>query len=455
MKVRTALLATTVFVSPAIAQERQLIEEGRRLFFNETFNGNGRTCGTCHPANQNFTIDADFIATLPPDDPLFVAEFNPALAGLENPTLMREFGLILENLDGFDQPPVFRGVPHVLGLRNTITAAPGGLANATGWSGDGSPGTGSLREFAIGAVRQHFPKTLARVEGVDFRLPTEAELDALEAFQLSLGRQAERGPLDQVTFADPDVDAGKRLFFGGDGANRSCSFCHGNVGANDNDGLNQNFDTGTRRVNRLDPDAFAGTVLPPDGGFGLDPLTDQIGFENGAAGRGDGTFNTPSLIEAADTPPFFHDNSAATIANAATFYTTVIFAASPSGGGDPFNLTPGQVDRVGAFLRVMNAHENVANSNRLSTEAQRLRGAEASARIIEVIAETEDAIQVLQEARVGQFRETIPQLQAAHSLELQALGERDDAQRNRLLAQAQNLKRSGAQALLSREVASR
>ena len=26
-----------------------LIEEGRRLFLDETFDGNGRTCGTCHP----------------------------------------------------------------------------------------------------------------------------------------------------------------------------------------------------------------------------------------------------------------------------------------------------------------------------------------------------------------------------------------------------------------------
>ena len=58
----------------------------------------------------------------------------------------------------------------------------------TGWSGDGAPGTGSLREFAIGAVTQHFTKTLARTAGRDFRLPTEHQLDAMEAFQLSLGR---------------------------------------------------------------------------------------------------------------------------------------------------------------------------------------------------------------------------------------------------------------------------
>ncbi len=96
--------------SPAYAQGmggdpafEALVVQGQVIFFNETFDGNGRTCGTCHPANNNFTIDPAFIATLPDDDPLFVAEFNPHLKkNFENPKLMREFGLFLENQDGFD-----------------------------------------------------------------------------------------------------------------------------------------------------------------------------------------------------------------------------------------------------------------------------------------------------------------------------------------------------------------
>ena len=39
-----------------------------------------------------------FIATLPGDDPLFVAENNEDLAELEDPTLMRQFGLIRANM---------------------------------------------------------------------------------------------------------------------------------------------------------------------------------------------------------------------------------------------------------------------------------------------------------------------------------------------------------------------
>ncbi|HVG19201.1 MAG TPA: hypothetical protein VNI02_09110, partial [Blastocatellia bacterium] len=87
--------------NPSTALE-QLITEGRNSFFNDKFGGNGRTCGSCHREQNNLTIDPEFIATLPPTDPLFVAEFNPALSqNFENPVLMRKFGLILENVDGF------------------------------------------------------------------------------------------------------------------------------------------------------------------------------------------------------------------------------------------------------------------------------------------------------------------------------------------------------------------
>jgi hypothetical protein len=73
----------------------KLVGQGRQVFLNEGFDGNGRTCGTCHVESNNFTIDPKFISTLPQSDPLLVAETNPALGSLENPNLMRNFGLIL------------------------------------------------------------------------------------------------------------------------------------------------------------------------------------------------------------------------------------------------------------------------------------------------------------------------------------------------------------------------
>lgn len=76
---------------------------GARLFFDETFAGNGRSCGSCHPAANNFTIDAPFVAGLhatQPLNPLFVNE-NPAfnLGPLEEPFLLQQNALVEENVD--------------------------------------------------------------------------------------------------------------------------------------------------------------------------------------------------------------------------------------------------------------------------------------------------------------------------------------------------------------------
>lgn len=58
----TALLAIPMTAAatgilPQSYPNAELINDGRRIFFNETFDGNGRTCGTCHPATNNFALD--------------------------------------------------------------------------------------------------------------------------------------------------------------------------------------------------------------------------------------------------------------------------------------------------------------------------------------------------------------------------------------------------------------
>lgn len=419
---------------------RRLIERGRQLFMNETFDGNGRTCASCHPPTNNFTIDPDFIASLPDDDPLFVAEFNPDLAELEDPELMRRFGLITENADGFDRPGVLRGVPHTLGLRISTAVNPAGeealtradgstVRDATGWSGDGAPGDGSLRSFAIGAVVQHFPKTLNRVAGVDFRLPTAAELDALEAFQLSLGRQREI-ELATMNFADPDVQTGKDLF-DGVGINRGCSFCHSNAGANDADGFNRNFATNAANLTNMAARRFD-PRMPGDGGFDLEPEFQIPGIA--PKFHGNGSMNTPSLVEAADTGPFFHNNSAKTIEDAVRFYTTRTFSSD-----DPFRLSAAQVRQLAAFLRALNALENVRNLGVLAEDAQRQREEQARQTIQVVIADTDDAIEVLTSGPLDLYPEAVGLLEQALALAEAARAANQTATRNASLRQFQTL----------------
>lgn len=362
--------------------QAELIERGRQIFEYETFDGNGRTCATCHPAQNNFTLDPKYIARLRRTDPLFVAETDPRLAELENSAMLRRYALITENVDGFDQPGVLRGVPHVLGLELSLKPGPDfPLTDMTGWSGDGAPRGGSLREFAVGAVEQHFTKSLARVPGRDFRVPTEDELDALLAYQLSLGQHelldVEPGEEGVLEFRDASAERGMILFDTPvhEGANTSCFSCHYKAGANDEDlddgGHNNNFATGTNRL----PTAPA-CLLPADGGFGKAPSTSTGGKPGCDAGdpargiaRGDGTFNVPSLVAAAETPPFFHNNSATTLEQAIAFYTTDTFKESPAGEGHAFQLDDADIRDLAAFLRAVNAYENVVEAIRYIDQA--------------------------------------------------------------------------------------
>lgn len=437
------------------------IEEGRRLFFEETFSGNGRTCGTCHRENNNLTIDPTFIGTLGPLDPLFIAENDNQLAQLENPPVMRGTGDILENLDGFANPGVLRGVPHTLALSLSLKPDSNvqgrGFANALGWSGDGSPtgetltillnpppstGTtshltvGNLRDFALGAVRQHFTKRLNRVPNVDFRFPSLSELNDMEAFQLSLGRQVElrlnpsnRNPLI-LKGALPAQ--GQTLFQTPFGA-AACNNCHFNAGATTgsppND-INGNFNTRVERL-PLQPARLIDPTIPLDGGLGTE--------SNPLGGLGDGTFNAPPLVEAADTGPFFHNNSINTIELATQFYEFSFgpqffppngIAFQPSQG-----FGPAQIQAIGAFLRVINALENIRSALDLEQRAQLQANVKPASELLELsTAELEDAIEVLSGASLHPV--AIQRLREAIRLDQEAMGIGNQNDRNAKISQA-------------------
>jgi len=428
-----------------------LATQGEDIFFNETFNGNGRTCGTCHRATENFTLTTDFIASLPADDPLFVAENVPALkfgdpANLdangnpqrfENPNLMRAFGLIIENQDSMEYLQSrfnMRGVPHISGMSATIDAPLQELTppeERVGWSGDGAPSgviggittSGRLDDFMVGAIVQHFPRSVNRSlagPNPDFRLPTAQEIDAMEAFLLSVGRHNELelhdGFPNELVLKDAGAEAGKVLFRDGvSGGTARCGACHSNAGANVDSGSNpgnRNYNIGVEQFlqNRLNDPEFTvvGEPRPVDGGFGTNPdgdfssLVEQPGYVN--ENFGDMTFNTPSLIEAADTPPFFHNNAAATIEDAIRFFNSPEFFAG-TGRNIPFNDT--QVTQVANFLRVINAIDNIENSVlRQSDRAlTALNHSPLPEDVVErllhiMIADTDDAIEVLNQGNL-------------------------------------------------------
>lgn len=386
--------------------QQDLIKEGEKLFFEETFDGNGRTCGTCHPRENNFTIDPAWIATLPPNDPLFVSEFVPGLEDLENDRLLREFGLILENVDGMEDATVkfvMRGVPHTLALSTSTKSGRGEPPmDQTGWSGDGAPNQGRLKDFLIGAIIQHYPKSLDRDEGFDFRLPTEEELTAMEAFLLSIGRQQDIN-LSTLNLKGERAREGLRLFVREDTNNGTlpagkCNLCHLNAGATPaiSPGVNQNFNIGSEE---MDHPARHPVFMPRDGGFGknFNPETDDFG---------DGTFKTSPLVEVADTAPFYHHNAIDNLFDAINFYNKEEFAHSPSAqflasldsGGIAIKLEERDVKAIEAFLRVINALENIREAMALQLKFKQAQNVtEAQALLSAASAELGDAIQVLEE----------------------------------------------------------
>jgi hypothetical protein len=354
-----------------------LVARGAHLFFNETFGGNGRTCGTCHRAEESLTISPAFIATLPQSDPLFVAENNPALAQLENSELLRSKALILENIDGFEDPTnkfVMRSVQHTLSLGLTNGVQIGAFSSQPpdhrlGWSGDGGPGRSTLHEFTFGAIMQHFTKTLARRPGVDFRIPTEEELDALEAFQLFTGRQ-KPSDFGQIFPTDARAQVGQGLFFG-----TGCTICHSDLSGFVD--FNNNFDTGVAN------------------------LTPELPFDDGFFSPGDRSFNVPPLAEAADTAPFFHNNAVDNIEDAVGFYFSPTFQASPSSFFIFNQLDTEQQGNLAAFLRVVNSATNIDEVRKRAQYIKNVRSAGNTDLLKVAIADTQDARTVLSEKELS------------------------------------------------------
>ena len=380
-----------------------LVAKGEDIFFNETFGGNGRTCVTCHRPEDNWRITPAFIATLPDDDPLFAHEFMPELGeNFEKAELMREWGLVLMNPDGFgdlENDFVMRTVNSLRSVRTSIEGMPhAGMENQldfmeplTGWAGDGAPGDGSLRSFAIGAIIQHMPKTLARVPGVDFRLPTDEELDALEAFMLTLGRQEELS-LPLPLKGDLAL-RGQDLFIDRDNKNGRCNVCHINAGASS---LQASVLPQGRIVNLGSIVHATGEEFAPGKPTELIPLDD--GYKDTHQ------FNTPPVVEAADAGPLFHSGFVKSVEEAVDIYNLDTFRNSGVGValakrfGTETDLSASEVLAIGAFLRVINALENIRETTEL-LEASLEKGFLDHARARELIRraayETEDAIIVL------------------------------------------------------------
>jgi hypothetical protein len=189
--------------------------------------------------------------------------------------------------------------------------------------------------------------------------------------------------------------------------------------------LNQNEQRANgNEVSPESPACFFPTA-PGDGGFGRTPSDEvrRASFcipvpDPDAAPRppittgsvtfqGNRFFSTQSAIEAADTMPAFHDNSAATLEDVVEFYDSDIFNDSITGAGNGFIIPPLNRNRIAAFLRAMNVLENIRGA---------IAGIDVGTAVglVDANRDTRDAVRVLRQGAIRIHQnDALPALRSA------------------------------------------
>src|ERR1700728_4476368 len=135
MRISTENSQPSILLTAALTgAEGQLLNQGFQVLNTQTFNGNGRTCATCHLPQSDFTISPADLPTLSAHQRQLVFGTNirggnAGQAALENPTILNK--LLLFNINdevggsaaevGTVQTPVgpFRASMSIAGLALT------------------------------------------------------------------------------------------------------------------------------------------------------------------------------------------------------------------------------------------------------------------------------------------------------------------------------------------------
>jgi hypothetical protein len=186
--------------------------EGRRLFAEETFGGNGRTCETCHSAETGTFSPEDALARLlaDPNDPLFLHDgLDDGFTGISRIiahatvriTLPLPPNVTLKHEPEATHITVNRGTPTVL---NTPALEEVFMYDVR---------DGTLQQQALGAIESHAQNTIA---------PTALELDLIAEFQQTaprffsngkLRKFAGGGPPPELPLGTTESEQRGRLFF--------------------------------------------------------------------------------------------------------------------------------------------------------------------------------------------------------------------------------------------------
>lgn len=287
---------------------------GAYLFTKETFNGNGRTCSTCHTLTTGGLSpeQAKAIYAKNKKDPLFRAIDSDDGTGASYSKLLNDATVTVD----IALPPNVRlagSTARTVKLRRGIPSTLDSPRFDPTIMWDGREGT--LQNQALHAIQGHAQATKA---------PTQAELNAVVDFEKALFSSKQM--LDYaVTGKAPALPAGKtdaekrgKAWFAETGV---CGSCHFGALLNQTStfnpmGVPAGFHFGSAGVSEVNlaqnpakefivtnPDGTEAHVVSPDPGLMLVTGAPQMA----------NLFKMVSLRNLKNTAPYFHDNSAKTI----------------------------------------------------------------------------------------------------------------------------------------------
>jgi cytochrome c peroxidase len=343
--------------------------EGQRLFELETFGGNGRTCLTCH-SRETGTVspdDAERRFCEDPDDPLFASDGSDDGQGngvsrmLVDATVLIEIALP-SNVRLADDPGarsvvLRRGIPTTL---NTPALDPVLMLDGR---------QSRLEDQAADAIATH-----ARAASV----PTQAELESIGEFQRTrrffssreLREFARGGAQPGLPEGQTAAERRGRRFFedlppGADGKDGLCAACHSGPLLNQTNAfLPVPVPVGTRFIGVLVSELnAAGNPVREfvfDNGDGTETLIPSPdpgrALITGAAGDAN-AFKISSLRGVSRTAPYFHDNSAKTLADVAAHYArffAIVTAPDTPGPPEPaIVVTPEEQADMVAYMKLL------------------------------------------------------------------------------------------------------
>lgn len=373
MKYATTTLVLAAALSQLFGQQSDSSERNRRLFTTETFGGNGRTCDTCHSLTTGTgTVspqDAQERYRKNPRDPLFLFDGSDDGQGHGVTRILTDATILITlslppNVTLADNPTartitLRRGIPTT---HNTPALDPVLMLDGR---------ESSLPTQAFDAIQAHNQPTI---------MPTMPDLLGIAQFELTepffssptLRAYAQGGPAPVLPQGRTDSEKRGRIFFvdapfvpGGKAG--SCAFCHSGPMLNQTNAFfvqaTGGFVPAGTRFQSVDVSEFneAGNpvyqfiwhnadgsqtlVSTPDPGRAL-----KTGIINQPGPASDlNAFKIPILWGVANTAPYFHDNSAKSLADVAIHYAR-FFQSIPA----RVTLTLQDQEDIVAYLKLLN-----------------------------------------------------------------------------------------------------